>query len=561
MKKEYTNSSGQPHQVIKTWRAALYIRLSREDEGEKKESYSVTSQREILKEYIKQHPDIEIFDIYVDDGFSGTNFNRPDFMRMMDDIKKGPVNCVLVKDLSRFCRNAVDGGYYLDDVFTRLQVRFIAINNCLDTFSPNMNASTRCIAVGVQNVINESVAATTSVNVRGTLNLQREKGQFIGSFAAYGYLKDPLDHHRLIIDEEAAEVVKKIFFMFINGKSIIGIAKQLNEEGIPNPSMYKKIKGMKYNHPSKEKNDGLWSDCSVRRILRNETYTGSMVQGKNTTISYKIKKCRQIPKENWIIVKGTHQAIIDEETFIKVQSMFSNHVRTSPKTYEADLFAGIVKCSDCKKVMSKKTNVHPYGTYRYYKCSGNKKLKISQCGNHTIRIDRLEEAVLQTLQKMIDTSIEMTSLIEEINKMPQNEKQGKSLDISLDSMEREKEKLLKMQLDLYPDWKEGIISKNEYLSLKEKIAEKLKKLEEKIESTKKSITELQQGLSENNLFLKSFTKYGKIERLTRAMIVELIDEIIVFPKGRIEISFKFRDSYKEVLNYIEESGREIKITA
>lgn len=559
MKKEYTDTSGQPHQVIKTWRAALYVRLSREDEGEKEESYSVTSQREILKEYVKQHPDMEIFDIYVDDGFSGTNFDRPNFIRMMEDIKKGMVNCVLVKDLSRFCRNAVDGGYYLDDVFTRLRIRFIAINNCLDTFSPNMNASTRCITVGVQNVINESVAATTSVNVRSTLNLCRQKGQFIGSFACYGYLKDPMDHHRLIIDEEASEVVRKIFSMFINGKSIIGIAKELNAQNIPNPSFYKKLKGMRYNHPSKDKNDGLWSDSSVRRILKNETYAGNMVQGKNTTISYKIKKCRQVPREDWIIVKGTHEPIIDEETFKRVQSMFSNHVRTSPKTFEADLFAGLVKCSDCKKLMNKKTNVQPYGTYRYYKCPGNKKLKIPPCGNHTIRIDKLEQAVLQTLQKMIDTSLEISSLAEEINALPKNETRGKSLDAALESIKKEREKLLKMQLDLYPDWKDGIISKSEYLSLKERTICELKRLEEKENEAKKAREELEQCLTSSNLFLKAFTKYGRLESLNRAMILELIEEIMVFPDGKIEISFKFRDSYKEILGYIKENG--IRFTA
>ena len=277
------------------WRAALYIRLSKED-GDKGESNSVTSQREILKEFLKLHPDIELYDIYVDDGWSGTNFDRPDFARMMEDIYSGNVNCVIVKDLSRFGRNYTDSGNYLDNVFVRLRVRFIALNNGVDTASNNMNAATQCISVGVTNVINESVAATTSVNVRGTLNVNRAQGKFIGSFPTYGYLKDPNDHHKLIIDEEVAPVIRSIFERFIAGKSIIGIAKELNEEGIPNPSMYKKMKGFNYKHPVGKSNDGLWPDSSVRRILRNEMYIGNMVQGKNTTISSKIKQCRPIPK-------------------------------------------------------------------------------------------------------------------------------------------------------------------------------------------------------------------------------------------------------------------------
>lgn len=210
---------------------------------------------------------------------------------MMDDIYAGNVNCVIVKDLSRFCRNASEGGRYLEDVFVRLRVRFIALNNGLDTFSGNMNAATQLISVGVTNVINESVAATTSVNVRGTLNMNRKQGKFIGFFASYGYLKDPEDHHKLIVDEETAPVVRMIFDKFIAGTSIIGIAKELNAMGIPNPSAYKKQKGYNYRHPAGEQTDGLWPDSSVRRFLKNEMYIGNMVQGKNTTVSYKIHQC------------------------------------------------------------------------------------------------------------------------------------------------------------------------------------------------------------------------------------------------------------------------------
>ena len=237
MYSKYKDYLEQPQRELKTWKAALYIRLSRED-GDKSESYSITSQREILKEYLKLHPDIEAHDFYVDDGWSGTNFERPGFVRMMEDIYAGTVNCVVVKDLSRFGRNYTDAGNYLDNVFVRLKVRFIALNNGIDTASNSMNAATQCISVGVTNVINESLAATTSVNVRGTLNVNRAQGKFIGSFPTYGYLKDPNDHHQLIIDEETAPVIRMIFYRFIAGQSIIGIAKALNDEGIPNPSMH-----------------------------------------------------------------------------------------------------------------------------------------------------------------------------------------------------------------------------------------------------------------------------------------------------------------------------------
>ena len=537
-------------QVAKPWKAALYIRLSRED-GDKVESNSITSQREILKEYLKLHPDIELHDFYIDDGWSGTNFDRPGFIRMMEDIYSGDVNCVIVKDLSRFGRNYTDAGNYLDNIFVRLQIRFIALNNGIDTATNNMNAATRCITVGVQNVINESLAATTSVNVRGTLNVNREQGKFIGSFASYGYMKDPNDHHKLIIDPETAPVVRMIFEKFIDGCSIIGIAKDLNEMGIPNPTAYKKLKGFNYKHPAGKKLDGLWPDSSVRRILRNEMYVGNMVQGKNTTISYKIKQCRAIPKEDWIIVEGTHEAIVDRETFDKAQSLFNQFIRKAPQKSEVDLFSGFVRCADCLRAMNKKTNSHPYGTYHYYRCGTSRKMKKSSCTNHTIRIDKMELAVLASIQGMIDSVVEMDKLIKRINSSPVKKKESSHICSAIDTHTAELEKLKGMIIDLYPDWKSGIISKEEYFTLKEQLTEKTTSLEKALENLKRTNEEFKNGITEDNDFISHFKKYGKIDTLTRAMVVELIDKIYVHEGGRITISFKFTDAYEKALEYIE----------
>lgn len=561
MHSKYSEYAGQPSQVIRTWKVALYIRLSREDDDDKAESYSVTSQREILKEYLKQHPDMELYDIYIDDGWSGTNFDRPDFQRMIADIKARRVTCVVVKDLSRFCRNAVDGGYYLDNVFVSLQVRFIAINNCLDTFSDNMNAATRCISVGVQNVINESVAATTSVNVRGTLNVNREKGQFIGSFPTYGYAKSPDDHHQLIIDEEPAAIVRQIYAWFIAGKSIIGIAKELNERGIPNPSMYKRLKGMKYRHPAGSSNDGLWPDSSVRRILTNEMYIGNMVQGKNTTISYKIKKCRAIPKEEWIIVEGTHEPIIEKDTFYQAQALFNKNIRKSPTKSEVDLFSGLVRCADCHRIMNKKTNQHSYGTYHYYRCATARKMKKSACGNHTIRIDKMQHTVMVTIQKMVELAVQMSEALSKINRDPQRVKESDHLRQSLETLTSQREKEYRMQLDLYPDWKSGVITQQEYLALKAKIAEKIAVLDTKIENVKKTLDAYAHGIDDENAFITAFKKYENFTELTRGMLVELVDEILVHDNASIDVNFKFADAYQQVVEYIELNKESVQKSA
>lgn len=557
---KYNDYVMQPEKSLKLWRAALYIRLSREDEGDKAESCSVTSQREILKEYIKQHPDIELFDIYVDDGWSGTNFERPDFKRMMTDINAKKVNCVIVKDLSRFGRNAVDSGYYLDNVFTQLQVRFIAINNAVDTFSGNMNAATHCITVGVQNVINESVAATTSVNVRASLNIAREKGHFIGSFSTYGYLKDPDDHHKLIIDPETAPIVEQIFKWFVSGKSMLGITRELNAMGVPNPSAYKKLKGLKYHHPSLETSKGMWSDSSIRRILKNRMYIGDMVQGRNQTISYKIKQCRAIPEEDWIIVEGTHEPIVDKETFYKAQSLFNRHIKSPMKSNDVDLFAGIVRCADCKRIMSKKINELPYGTYEYYRCATYARMDKNACTKHTIRIDKLKRAVLITLQKTIDTATELSELVEQINKKPNRNRESGHLKSSLAMLTAEREKAFKMQTDLYPDLKSGLISREEYVSLKSGIEEKIKLLDEKIKNIHESMEQIDEGFNLANDFLEAFKKYGEITELTRPMLIDLVDEILVGENERIQVNLKFKDSYEQLVEYVTQN-EEVEISA
>lgn len=557
MNSKYSAYLEQPSVFNVQWKAALYIRLSKED-GDKGESNSVTSQREILKEFLKLHPDIGFYDFYVDDGWSGTNFNRPDFTRMMEDIYAGNVNCVIVKDLSRFGRNYTDSGNYLDNVFVRLRVRFIALNNGVDTASNNMNAATQCISVGVTNVINESVAATTSVNVRGTLNVNRAQGKFIGSFPTYGYLKDPNDHHKLIIDVEVAPVVRSIFEKFIAGKSILGITRELNNEGLPNPSMYKKLKGFNYRHPTSRREDGLWSDSSVRRILQNEMYIGNMVQGKNTTISYKIKQCRPIPKEDWIIVENTHEAIVSKEIFEKAQSLFKKGIRVAPQKKEVDLFSGLVRCADCLRIMNKKTNTHSYATYHYYRCVTAKRMGKKACTSHTIRIDKLEETVLTVIQNMVDVAIEMDEILKKINSSSKRKKESTHLQKTIETQNAEREKCKRMMVELYPDWKNGIISQEEYLSLRRSISEKIETLDKMIDNLTATAKSYEDGITDENEFIAHFKKYGKIKCLTRSMVIELIEEVLVHEDKNITVKFKFENPYMEALEYIKMNKKVIK---
>ena len=470
---------------------------------------------------------------------------------MMSDIYAKKVNCVIVKDLSRFGRNYADSSRYIDDIFVKLNIRFIALNSGVDTVCEHTNPATQCITVGIQNVINESYIANTSVSIRGALDINRKQGKFIGSFATYGYLKDPDDHHKLVIDDEAAEVVRTIFKWFIEGKSIIGITKNLNSLGIPNPSEYKRRKGFNYKHTNKN-NDGLWCDSTVRRMLRNQMYIGNMVQGKNTNLSYKIKKCRAKPKEEWIIVESTHEPIIDKETFEKAQSLFNRNTRTSPKKTEVDLFSGFVKCADCHRAMSKKVNNHAYGVYKYYRCVTASKKSKTACSPHSIRIDVLEKTVLSSIQNMIDTAVELEKILDKINK--QAVKNGDTLTKkALDKLKSDRENIKKMSLDLYPDYKANIITLDEYEALKENMASKIADLDIKIAEYEKTIENEKSTQINQSDFIKKFTQFGKIDKLTRPILCELVDSILVHKNGDITINFKFMDVYEQLVDYLNET--------
>jgi len=280
-------------------------------------------------------------------------------------------------------------------------------------------------------------------------------------------------------------------------------------------------------------------------------YVGDMVQGKNTTYSYKIKQCRAIPKEEWIIVEGTHEPIISQETFDNAQALFNKSIRKSPKNKNVDLFSGLVRCADCKRVMNKKTNQHPYATYHYYRCVTARKLKKSACTNHTIRIDKLEQAVLLTIQNMINTATTMSDLLTQINNNSARKKESSHIEKALKSQISEREKLVSMITDLYPDWKSGVITVDEYQMLKERLNERLRIADEKIASLNKSAEQFQDGITEENEFVARFKKYGNIERLTRPLLTELVQEIFVHEGGDIEVVFKFQDAYAEVVEYIE----------
>lgn len=532
------------------WEAGLYIRLSRED-GDRVESESVSSQKAILQRFIAENPDISFAEYYIDDGYSGTDFERPAFQRMMSDAASKKINCIVVKDLSRFGRNYVESGRYLEHIFPAFRLRFIAVNDGIDSFA--QPSSMNNVIVPFKNIINDEYCRDISMKVRSALDIRRRQGKFIGSFAAYGYKKDGNDHNKLQIDEEAAATVRLIYEKFLSGYSIIGIVRLLNARGVLNPSAYKAGKGLNCRRASDCKSGAAWTDSSVRRILSNEVYIGNLVQKKNEVISYKIHTAKAVEKEKRITVKGTHEAIIAEKDFEKVQSLLSRDTRISPKAKEGKLsvFAGFIKCADCGRAMQKRTVKQPNKTYEYYVCSTYRKMHSSLCTKHAIRADVLEEAVLTTLNKYIALAVDFDRLLEKINRARKGGVKSKRLSAELAANEKELEKSKKILLDLYPDFKNGIIGREQYFALKEKYENAVKLRERDIERIKKDMRAFSDGIDGGNEFVATFKKYGGLKELTRDVLVELVENIYVREGGAVEIHLKCKDAFLAAAEYIE----------
>lgn len=547
----------QSSSKTKLWNAALYIRLSRED-GDKIESDSVVNQRDLLTSFVDELEDVCINDYYIDDGWSGTNFERPSFIRMMADIKSGVVNCVIVKDLSRFGRNYIEAGNYIEQIFPFMGIRFIAVNDNLDSFQNPGEMNT--IMVPFKNLINDEYCRNVSNNVRKTLNNKRKEGKFVGSFASYGYLKDPEDKNHLIIDEEVAPIIRDIYDWYIDGCGMYTIAKKLNDLGIPSPAEYKRLQGLNYRNPSCDiAGPKLWGYSSVKRILTHRVYCGDVIQGVMKTTSYKVKKLQRMPEDEWYIKENAHEAIISREKFQMVQNIFSRDTRTSPKKGKINLLAGFMRCADCGRAMNRHKNVHSYGEYQYYICSTYKKASAKMCTRHTIRADYVERAVLEAIQKQVQIAVNVDEVIEQLHKSKTKIKtNADKYQKMIDKKKKEIEKYVVLQEGLYDDWKTDVLTKEEYIRYKQRYRDMIEKLNEDIGKLKEEKEKYVQLVElRHNDFVESFIKYRNIKVLSREILLELVDKILVHEDKTITICFKFRNELAQCQEILELNGQKL----
>ncbi len=525
------------------WNTYGYVRLSHED-GDKEESNSVTGQKDLIRDYMTRHPELRECGMKVDDGYTGSNFDRPAFHEMMAEVKAGKVNCIVVKDLSRFGRDHLGVGEYIERIFPFMGVRFIAINDNYDSLHSNVESDE--LIIPFKNLINEAYCRDTSIKIRSQLEIKRQRGDFIGSFAVFGYRKDPENRHRLLVDDYAADVVRDIFKWKLEGVSAGDIADRLTASGIPTPMDYKRSLGMRYSTSFRVKDESVWDAGMVLRILKNPVYTGVLEQGRVTTPSYRVKRLVNKPREEWAVVENCHEAIIDRYDFESVQKVLALDTRTSVSGKAVELFSGMVYCGECGSAMVRKTVPSGKRKYVYYVCAAHKEHKT--CSAHSLRDLALDEIVLEALKKHIQDVIDLADLLDLTDTAQLQQAGIRKLQARLDKKREEIDRNQSLLSTLYESLADGLIDRDEYQDLKKTYSRRRAEAEVQAEAIQEEMgREIEH---EDRGWMEQFRKYQNITGLERSIIVTLVERVLIFRGHRVEIVYRWHNEFRSQMDLL-----------
>lgn len=541
------------------YNAAIYVRLSDDDrdKGENTESNSIRNQKEFIREYLKSIPEIRVYAEYADDGFSGVDFFRPDFQRMMDDIRAGLINCVVVKDLSRLGRNYIETGKYLNE-FTTLGVRFIAINDSYDT--AHLQGQTSSILLPIRNLMNDSYSRDISIKIRSHLEVKKRKGEFVGAFAGYGYMKDSKDKNHLVIDDYAASIVRDIFHWKLDGMSQQGIADLLNENGVLSPADYKRSLGIKYHTGFKCNANSKWTAVAVGRILKNPLYIGSTVQGKSGSPNYKIKKLLPKPEKEWITVENTHEAIISEEDFRTVNGLLLKDTRIAPSETKVYPLSGLIYCADCGQTMVRKTVPVNGKKYLYYTCSTNRADR-NACTTHNISESQLMSAVESAIHTHIGTIINIEKTLTIIATLPKQTHEAKKVDTQIEKLKNDYSLNMNYKMKAYENYVGGLLSERDFKAYQKIYTDRCEEIERAIQKRKAELNTILNASDAHGMWIEHFKAFRFSDNLMeRACLVKLIERIIVHDGRRLEVIFKYHNEYTAALAYVESRISEVNTT-
>lgn len=536
------------------YKAAIYLRLSREDgdfsySNEKFESNSISNQRLVIMDFLKKCPEITPVREFCDDGYTGANFDRPDFQKMIEAVRQCEIDCIVVKDLSRFGREYIDSGAYIQKLFPSLGVRFIAINDNYDNAQPG--AADNELVLPFKNLMNDSYCRDISIKVRSNLEAKRRSGQFVGSKVVYGYMRSPENKNLLVIDPEAASVVQDIFRWKIEGQSPAQIADRLNRNHIPSPIEYKKKNGSKQRTCFQTKEIAQWSAVAIYRILKNEIYTGTLVQGKTTSPNHKVKKAVRKAPDEWSRTEHAHEAIIASAQFDLIQRLMLDDTRSPAGAKGVHMFSGKVFCADCGSPMVRKVSRYHDREYTYFICGGNKADK-HICSSHMIRESVVYSAVLAVIQAQISVAMDMAAALQQIDSLAWENRELERIKAKRAFQDEIADKNRRLKAGAYEDFREGLISREDYKSFTEQFDRQIREAMEAITQLDRETNNITDGLAKQQGWLSQFAQYENIQELSRNIVVTLVDHIEIREDKDIDVCLLHRDHFASIIAFLNE---------
>ena len=529
------------NQIIKKiYRAVVYLRLSDED-GDNRESDSISNQRILIYSFLKNRPEIQVVKECVDDGYTGTNFNRPGFQEMLRMLENGEADCIIVKDLSRFGRDFSGVLQYVERILPKMGVRLVLVNDNYDSLTPNRDFLT----LRFKSLINDIYPADTSRSVRSHLYVKMTAGQCVAPFSFYGYLKSSEDKHKLVVDDVAASVVRNIYHLKLQGYSLTAISEELNKRGILTPLLYKQVclkQKLKTGFRLTER--PAWHPAMVRRILLDERYTGVLIQGKTTTPNHKVKVLIHKEESEWIRYEEAFQPIISKHQLEVVQNLME--MDTMRGSNGLALLSGLVKCGDCQESMVLKS---PDKKHYYYVCSTS--LYEKQCSPHSISEKKLTGAVKEAVLHYVSVLMEMKEILEYVRTASIPKQRLLEEDRKLNILEKESQRILNIKMKLYESFAEGILDRSEFETFKVKYDQALEDIRRAMEYQQEEIRNLQETLENQQEWIAYFLEYQNRAEIDRLMLVNLVKRIYIHKDKRVTIHFWFEDEFEKVLSLLE----------
>lgn len=543
------------------YNVAQYVRLSKEDNG-KEDSNSIENQIAVIKKYVAEKPYLFPVGLYVDNGYTGTDFDRPEFNRMMDDVRAGIVDCVVIKDLSRLGRNYVEAGEFIDKVCPFLGLRLISINDGFDTADISAGGD---LGVSLKNVINDIYAKDISRKASSVLKAKRLRGEYIGNYAPYGYIKSPENKNQLIIDPDVAPIVIEIFQMRASGMGIERIANKLNELGYPSPGRLRYERGIITNN-NKQGEKLLWKRHVLNDILRNVAYIGNLAQGRSRSSLYKGIAFHRVEESQWDVVENTHEPIISQDLWQAVQAVNEKHANFAKQTYgkyskfppAQSLYGKHLICADCGRQLKMVRTIAKGGKAAYYnyKCPTNLEHGDAVCSKKNIRASDLDEIVLEILKKQMKVFLDTQMVLRQLIKAEREKTKRSGELLEIRQLEQQVKKKKSLSTNLYTDMKEGIISQDEYVYAKKRYQVEIAHLQQRIEELKTVAQKPVNSMFQERKWSYLADAYINAKKLTSEMIDAMVDTIRFHADGSIDVTLKYMNEFADLIEECEKLRKE-----